>query len=227
MPGQLESLAKAAKAATDDGLEAHAHFGIRTKFPKDDPVFEAHPEIRGALTWSADGEYNLCTEHPLVRQYLEETMEEVFSGSARISRALKSSSVARTSITVSCVPTPRLKGHTNCPRCEALGPDVVVSNLVNNLAKAARRANPNAVVEAWPYSAVSLWSSDAYQTGLIKLLGPGTAILTEAAKDTTIEKPFGIKKLLWDYSIDLIGPSPRAMRQIELCNEQGHSQRRC
>ena len=56
---------------------------------------------------------------------------------------------------------------------------------------------------------------------LIKLLEPGTAILTESVKDTTIEKPFGIRKLLWDYSIDLVGPSDRAMRQIELCNDQG------
>src|SRR5690606_34243104 len=71
------------------------------------------------------------------------------------------------------------------------------------------------------YSAVSLWAEDIYQSGLIARLNPGTAILTEAVKDTLIDKPFGIKKLLWDYSIDLIGPSERAMHQIELCNERG------
>jgi hypothetical protein len=218
--GQLESFAKAAKAATDAGLDAHAHFGIRTKFPKDDPVLKAHPEIRGSLTWSADGEYNLCTEHPLVQQYLEETIEEVFQGAPDL-QGIEIIIGGENFYHCFMRPYPQEKGHTNCPRCEAIGPDIVVSNLVNNLAKAARRANPNAVVEAWPYSAVSLWSADAYQTGLIKRLGPGTAILTEAVKDTTIEKPFGIQKLLWDYSIDLIGPSERAMRQIELCNDQG------
>ena len=53
VPGSLEGLAAAAKAAADNGLHAHAHFGIRTKFPEDDPLFDVHPEIRGARTWSA------------------------------------------------------------------------------------------------------------------------------------------------------------------------------
>ncbi len=220
VPGTLESLAKAAKAATDAGLDAHAHFGIRTKFPKDDPVFQAHPEIRGALTWSADGEYNLCTEHPLVKQFLEESIEEIFRGAPDL-QGIEIIIGGENFYHCFMRPYPQKKGHTNCERCEAIGPDIVVSNLVNNLANAARRANPNAVVEAWPYSAVSLWAADTYQSGLIKRLGPGTAILTESVKDTTIEKPFGIQKLLWDYSIDLIGPSERAMRQIELCNDQG------
>jgi hypothetical protein len=218
-PGQLEAFAKAAKAATDAGLDAHAHFGIRTKFPKDDPVFQAHPEIRGALTWSADGEYNLCTEHPLVQRYFDETMEEIFRGAPDL-EGIEIIIGGENFYHCFMRPYPQKKGHTNCARCEAIGPDIVVSNLVNNLAKAARRANPNAVIEAWPYSAGHLWASDTYQSGLIKLLKPGAAILTEAVKDTRIEKPFGIQKLLWDYSIDLIGPSERAMHQIELCNEQ-------
>ena len=220
VPGAMESLAKSARAVAEAGLNAHTHIGIRTKFPKDDPVLKAHPEIRGALTWSADGEYNLCTEHPLVRQYFEETIEGLFEGAPDL-QGIEIIIGGENFYHCFMRPYPHEKGHTNCPRCEALGPDVVVSNLVNYLAQAARRANPEAIVEAWPYSAVSLWSSDKYQTGLIRRLGPGTAILTESVKDTLIEKPFGIKKLLWDYSIDLIGPSDRAMRQIELCNEQG------
>ena len=220
VPGSIEGLQVAAKNATDYGLDAHAHFGIRTKFPENDPVLLAHPEIRGALTWSADGEYNLCTEHPLVRQYLQESMEEVFRGAPDL-QGIEIIIGGENFYHCFMRPYPQVKGHTNCERCEALGPDVVVSNLVNGLAESARRANPNAVVEAWPYSAVSLWASDIYQSGLIARLGPGTAILTEAVKDTTIEKPFGIKKLLWDYSIDLTGPSERAMHQIELCNERG------
>ncbi len=220
VPGSLEGLAAASKNASDSGLDAHAHFGIRTKFPENDPVLLAHPEIRGALTWSADGEYNLCTEHPLVKQYLQESMEEVFRGAPDL-QGIEIIIGGENFYHCFMRPYPQVKGHTNCERCEALGPDVVVANLVNGLAEAARRANPNAIVEAWPYSAVSLWASDAYQSGLIARLNPGTAILTEAVKDTLIDKPFGIKKLLWDYSIDLIGPSERAMHQIELCNERG------
>jgi hypothetical protein len=220
IPGSVENLAKAATNAKADGLEAHAHFGIRTKFPKDDPVLLAHPGIRGALTWSADGEYNLCTEHPLVQKFLEESMEGVFRGAPDL-QGVEIIIGGENFYHCFMRPFPQKKGHTNCERCEAIGPDRVVSNLVNRLAAAARRANPHAVIEAWPYSAASLWSADKYQSGLIALLEPGTAILTEAVKDTVIDKPFGIKKSLWDYSIDLIGPSDRALQQIKLCDARG------
>lgn len=218
--GSRDELAAAARKAKDDGLDAHAHFSIRTKFPEDDPVFDAHPEIRGARTWSADGEFTLCTEHPLVQQFLEESMEAVFRDAPDLDGI---EIIIGGEGFYHCFMRPYgvEKGHTNCARCEQIGPDVVVSNLVNRLARAARRANPNAVIEAWPYSAAHVWSSDIYQTGFIQRLEPGTAITTECVKDMTVEKPGGITKALWDYSIDMIGPGERAQRQVELCNAQG------
>ena len=218
--GSREQLQQAAHAAAEAGLDAHAQFGIRDKFGEDDPVFQAHPEIRGARTWSADGEFTLCTEHPLVQQYLDESMEAVFRDAPDL-KGIEIIIGGESFYHCFMRPYGVEKGHTNCPRCEAIGPDVVVSNLVNRLARAARKYNPTAVVEAWPYSAAHVWSSDVYQTGFIQHLGPGTAILTESVKDMTVEKPHGIKKSLWDYSIDMIGPGERARRQIELCNEQG------
>ena len=71
VPGMLEANQKGMKELGNYGLKAYAWLNTRQKFPKDDPVFKAHPEIRGSLTWAADGEYTLCTSHPLVRRYLE------------------------------------------------------------------------------------------------------------------------------------------------------------
>jgi hypothetical protein len=218
--GSRANLQRAAHSVSEAGLEAHAHFSLREKFPEADPIFVAHPEIRGARTWSADGEFTLCTEHPLVQRFLDESMEAVFRDAPDL-KGIEIIIGGEGFYHCFMRPYGVEKGHTNCPRCDALGPDVVVSNLVNRLARAARRANPAAVIEAWPYSASSVWSADKFQTGFIKHLEPGTAILTETVKDMTVEKPFGISKLLWDYSIDLIGPGERARRQIELCNEQG------
>ena len=113
------------------------------------------------------------------------------------------------------------KGHTNCERCEAIGAETVVANLCNLLAEAARRVNPEAEVLAWPYSAGHVWSADMAQTGFIRRLKPGTAILTEFVKDSVMEKPEGVRKSLWDYSIDLIGPGERAKQQIEACHAAG------
>ena len=52
-------------------------------------------------------------------------------------------------------------------------------------------------------------------------LGCGTGIFTEMEKDEYIEKPQGVRKHLWDYSIDMIGPGDRAKEQIAACRAAG------
>jgi hypothetical protein len=113
------------------------------------------------------------------------------------------------------------KGHTNCPRCEALGAETAVAHVLNLMGEAARKANPAAEVVAWPYSAAWCWSADAAQLGLIQRMKPGTALLTEPEKDETIVKPEGVKKILWDYSIDMTGLGARATAQVAACKTAG------
>jgi len=219
-PEELAALIKSVQEAKEYGLKAYARVDTRKKFPKDDPVFAAHPEIRGALTWSADGEYVLCTEQPLVKQYLAESVEGIFreadgldglvciiGGEGFYHCYMRSFGTA--------------KGHTNCPRCEPLGAETVVANLCNGLMEAATKVNPNAEIVVWPYSAEHVWSQDRPQAELIKKLKPGVAIFTEIEKDEYVDKPEGVRKHIWDYSIDLIGPGERARQQVAACKAAG------
>ena len=219
-PGLIEQNKRDVEAAAAYGLKTFAHINTVDKFPKDHPVFQAHPEIRGALTWKADGEYTLCTEHPLVQQWLRESVEGLFEAIPELDGIQV---IIGGEGFYHCFMRPYgvEKGHTNCPRCEKLGAEQVVANLVNLLADGARKYNPEAVVLAWPYSAEHVWSADRAQTGMIEHLKPGTGVLTEMVKDEVVEKPGGIKKALWDYSIDLIGPGERAKQQIAACKAAG------
>jgi hypothetical protein len=108
------------------------------------------------LTWSADGA-TICTEHPLVQRYLSRVWRLVPPTGAG-----QGGADHRRRGFYHCFMRPfgMAKGHTNCPRCEALGPDTVVANLVNLLGAAARRVNPKALAVAWPYSAEHVWSAD-------------------------------------------------------------------
>ena len=219
-PGALTAVAKTVADARRYGLKTYCWLDTRQKYKKDDPVFLAHPELRGALTWKADGEYVLCTEHPLVQQYLSESMESLFRAAPELSGVviiIGGEGFYHCFMRAYGVE----KGHTNCPRCEALGADTVVSNLCNRLADAARRVNPKAEIVAWPYSAQHVWSKDAIQEGFIAKLKPGTAIFTEIEKDEFVEKEDGVRKSLWDYSIDLIGPGERAKKQTAACKAAG------
>jgi len=220
LPNQQEANRAGMKELGKYGLKAYAWLNTRQKFPKDDPVLLAHPEIRGSLTWSADGEYNLCTSHPLVRRYFKESVRGLFESMPELQGVVL---IVGGEGFYHCHMRPFgvEKGHTNCARCEALGADAAVADLCNDLASAARDVNPNAEVVVWPYSAEHVWAADAAATGFLKKLKPGVALLTEVEKSEVISKPNGVNKSIWDYSIDFIGPATRTKQQIAVCAAHG------
>lgn len=216
VPGMLESNRNGMKELGKYGLKAYAWLNTRQKFSKDDPVFKAHPELRGALTWSADGEYTLCTSHPLVRRYLKESVQGMFKSLPELQGVVL---IIGGEGFYHCHMRPFgvAKGHTNCTRCEPLGAETAVADLCNDLAFAARSVRPDAEVVLWPYSAEHVWAADFAVTGFLEKLKPGTALLTEIEKSETITKPNGVQKSIWDYSIDFIGPATRTKQQIATC----------
>jgi len=220
VPGLLEGNRESAAEARAHGLKTYAFVGTREKFPEDDPIFKAHPEIRGARTWRADGEFVLCTEHPLVKQWLTESVAGVFEADPQLTGMVL---IIGGESFYHCYMRPHgvEKGRTNCERCDPLGAEQVVANLCNNLAAAAREISPEAEMVVWPYSAEHVWSVDHTQEVFISKLKPGVALLTEIEKSEYVEKPGGVRKHLWDYSIDLIGPGPRAQAQIAAAQEAG------
>lgn len=222
-PTLVQKLAEKARAARRYGLKTFVSLSMWDFYPADAPLFTAHPGLRGAeaflFTDKPPPGHLLCTEDPLMRRYLAESVKGIFEaipldgaliivGGEEFQHCFMRPSGVET-------------GHTNCARCEKLGAETVVANLCNGLAQAAREANPDAVLVAWPYSAKHYWSADDDQVAFIKKLKPGTALLTEIEKDETLLKEDGVKKAIWDYSIDLIGPTDRAKRQIAACKAAG------
>ena len=222
MERQQPSLPQPPEEARRYGLKTYAFVNTRQKFANDHPVFAETPDLRGARTWSADGEFTLCTEHPQVRQYLRESVGGIFDGDPDLDGLVL---IIGGEGFYHCFMRPYgvEKGHTNCRRCEPVGAEQVVANLLNLLAEAVQEVNPRAEVIAWPYSAEHVWSRDRAQERLIERLDRGTGIFTEIEKDEYVEKPEGVRKHLWDYSIDLIGPGERAAAQIRACRDQGLS----
>jgi len=202
------------------GIKTYCYVHTMTKFKEDAPVLSNHPEIRGVRTWQEDGLFTLCTEAPLVKQYLKESVQGLFRDDPELDGLLL---IIGGEGFYHCYMRPYgvEPGDTTCARCKALGADTVVANLCNWLAESAREVNPEAEIVVWPYSAMHVWSSDKTQAGFIRQLKPGVALLTEIEKDEVIEKAQGVRKAIWDYSIDYIGPGPRALEQIALCRDQG------
>jgi hypothetical protein len=226
-PALLGRLADNARAARRYGLKTYAALYIWEAYPADAPIFTNHPGLRGAQVVRHVDQPPIgflpCTEHPLMRQYLSESLRGLFRD-VPLDGALI---IIGGEVFQHCFMRPAgvRKGHTNCARCEELGAETVVANLCNYLAAAIRSANPDARLIAWPYTASVFWSADEDQAAWISKLNPGTAVLTEIEKDVTLRKEGGpegdINKRIWDYSIDFIGPTPRAQWQITACKAQG------
>jgi hypothetical protein len=222
-PEVLSLLKKSAQEADSHGLGVYIYLHFTPRVSADDPVLLNHPEIRGALI--NDGppynKYHLCTSHPLVRRYLSETVTGIMEEIPYIKGILI---IVGGEGFLHCFMRPydvKPGCDTNCERCSELGLETVVSNLCDYIGDSARQINPETEVLAWPYSSVYYWPNrkeDREQLKLIEALKPGTALFTNVVKDDYIEKPGGIRKLLWDYSIDEPGPGQRARNQIQACH---------
>ncbi|PKO23877.1 MAG: hypothetical protein CVU38_01640 [Chloroflexi bacterium HGW-Chloroflexi-1] len=218
-PEVLAAISAGARAARDYGMKCYIRLDTVDKFRPDDPLFDAHPDIRGSLTCKADGNYSLCTEHPLVRRYLCESVAGLFREVPELDGIVI---IVGGEAFYHCYMRPYgvEHGETNCPRCARSDAETVVANLCNAIAEAAREGKPTAEIIIWLYSA-QVWSADRNQEQLIARLKPGAAVLTEVEKDETLEKPGGLTKLLWDYSIDMTGLGSRARQQLAACNRVG------
>jgi hypothetical protein len=222
-PALVENLARKARDARRYGIKTFVSLSMWDFYPADAPIFLNHPGLRGAEAYKhmdrPPAGHLLCTEDPLMRRYLAESMKGLFEA-IPLDGALI---IVGGEEFQHCFMRPSgvEPKHTNCARCEKAGAETVVANLCNAMAEAAREVNPEAVLVAWPYSAKHFWSADDDQIAFIQKLKPGTALLTEIEKDDVLEKEGGIKKAIWDYSIDLIGPTDRAKRQIAACKAVG------
>jgi len=226
-PALLGRVVANARSAKHYGLKTYVALYLWGGYPADAPIFTNHPGLRGAEIYRHPDQPSLgfipCTEHPLMRQYLTESMRGLFRDVPLNGAHI----IIGGEVFQHCFmrPVGAKKGHTNCERCERLGAETVVANLCNYMAEAIRSVNPDAQLIVWPYTATHFWSADGDQSEFITKLRPGAALMTEMEKEETLTKDGGkegnIVKRIWDYSIDYIGPTPRAQRQIAACKAQG------
>jgi hypothetical protein len=214
-PDVLAQVARTVSEARAWGLRAYVHLNNRSRFPDDHPFFKAHPESMGPRVWNGYGGHILSTESPSVRRYIAETISGLFTAVPDVSGILM---IVGGEGFYHCYmhPLGRPKGQTDTSLCGPRGPEETVANLINTVFASARAAKRDADVIAWPYSAQFVWSGDPYQADFMARLQPGASIATEVENGEVTGDPDGLIKFYWDYSLGMIGPSQRAVRQIAL-----------
>jgi hypothetical protein len=192
-------------------VERASQFGVRVFLylnePRDMPAdfFQAHPDIRGS---SYLNRWAMCTSVPSVREWITESLAHVVRHVPAIGGVF--------SITMS-------ENHTNCfshggtwgqkapnagdcPRCVKRESWEVIGELISAFREGVRRHSSTAEIISWDWG----WG-DALSEKLIPLLPKDTRFLSMSEWDTPVRRG-GVETQVAEYSMSVVGPGPRAMK---------------
>lgn len=208
-------LKKLARAAAASGVHIML-MGYNPKLEPDAELFRARPRSRGAL--QAGGAFRtLCSSDPVTRRFIADGWASLFDDIPELGGMI---TIVGGEGFYHCYMRSASRA-ADCPRCgKRHGPEVV-AELVNDVARSMHRAQPEARLTTWPYSATH-WSLDRDQEDYIAALDPQHVIFqTEIDKDSVDWRDAGYAKDCWDYSMSRVTPSDRCVRQRKLARDRG------
>jgi hypothetical protein len=191
--------------------------------PGEHGVFQAHPEIRGALTDPFDSDLNrfcLCSGDEQVLSFYDEAIDSALRAMPDVAGLIY---LVGGEGFAHCYtrPRPPYGGRSSCPRCAERDPSTEVARLVNRAAATVKATGRHKSFYAWPYSAF-VWSGsdDRSQTAWIDQLSEDVSVIANFATGSP-DAVNGDGVYLYDYNIKSIGPSEIYVAQQERLATQG------
>ena len=209
-----QRLARLARQAARCGVHLFL-MAYNPKLALDHPLFKTRPRARGAI--QSGGRFRtLCASDPATRRFIAESWASLFAAIPELGGLI---AITGGEGFYHCYM--RSRGAADCPRCSQRPGSEAVAELVNTVAGAIRKQNPQARLLTWPYSA-NHWSGDRDQVAYIGALDPASVIFqTEVDKDSVDWREAGYAKNVWDYSISRVTTSERSLHQRQLCRQRG------
>ncbi|MBP1992081.1 hypothetical protein [Paenibacillus eucommiae] len=219
----IATLRDAAQRAGKYGVKLY-YVAVSPKLDSKHPVFQRSPQLRGSkIAGNMDKAQSIhcfCSSSEDSLALHEEVMENLFQEVPELGGLIL---IVGGESYYHCFMRPDLEGtapgaKTDCPVCAGRKPEDVVNHLLKVTAEAVHRAQPQAAVMAWPYSAFR-WSSDEAQLELVQTLPDEVDWLNTIDKDQWAKKD-GYHKLIWDYSVDYTGPADNLLAQINILQDK-------
>lgn len=211
----ITMLADAAERAAKYGVQ-FTYVVVGPKLRSTHPVFQAHPSIRGSGVASPAGGYSihcLCSSDETVAAFYDETFTKLFRAVPKLAGMYF---IIATESFYHCRmwrnPTHR------CPRCYNQMQEDVVGSMLGRFADAVHRVNHDAFVLGWPYNTDPWDRPDGYE--FVRRLPKNVGLFNQIDRKHWYEKD-GYRKLIWDYSIDYIGPATQVVERIKIAKERG------
>jgi len=201
-------------------VERAGQFGVKVYLYLNEPrampaaFFEKHPEARGR---SEAGLYAMCTSVPAVRQWLADSLAHIVKQAPGLGGFF---TITMSENLTNCFSHGGTwgKGAPNagdCPRCGKRKSWDVLAELLRTFRDGIRRSSASAELINWDWG----WGDELAQN-LIPLLPRDTRFLSMSEWDRPVERG-GVKTEAHEYSISVVGPGPRALRNWEQARQQG------
>ncbi len=211
----IAMLADAAKRAARFGVQ-FTYVVVGPKLRSTHPVFQTHPSTRGSGVSSPTGDYSihcLCSSDETIAAFYDETFTKLFRAVPELAGMYF---IIATESFYHCRmwrnPTYR------CPRCYEQVQEDVVGSMLGRIADAVQRVKSDAFVLGWPYNTDPWDRPDGYE--FVRRLPKNVGLFNQIDRKHWYEKD-GYRKLIWDYSIDYIGPATQVVDRIKIAKERG------
>ncbi|MGI8907684.1 MAG: hypothetical protein ACR2IE_14480 [Candidatus Sumerlaeaceae bacterium] len=192
-----ERLRRIIARAARYGLKVYLYFNEPR--PKPQEFFERYPNVRGHNVGALSA---LCTSTDAVRRHIKGSFESLFREVRVIGGVIL--------ITASENLTHCYAHGTgiNCERCLKRRPEEVVAQLTRTTAEGVRAVSSDPFIIVWDWSWHSVGMQDP-QDQIVGALHPECALMADFERGTPIRRG-GVPMTVDEYSISVIGPSPRA-----------------
>jgi len=201
---RLANLNKLVDRARRSGLKIYLYLNEPRAMPA--YFFRSRPGIKGAESRAL---YAMCTTPPDVREWISGSLAHVFERVPELGGVF---SITMSENLTNCFS--KLHPET-CPRCSKRHSWEVVGEVLEAIRAGVRRSSKTAEVITWDWG----WPDDMC-ANLVPKLPKDTRLLSVSEWSVPIERG-GVKMLVGEYSISVIGPGPRASANWRMAKQAG------
>ncbi len=208
---RLANLRKLAERADRYGIKIYLYMNEPRAMPPS--FFQDREDLLGYHDNNGFG--TLCTSVPLVRQWVKESLTNVFTNVPELGGVFTISGSENLTHCWS-------KQHGDkCPRCSEREPAEVIAEINKVVADGVWEGNPDAkvIVWDWGWPDGTAWGKNRWAADVIEQLPDNVYHMSVSEWSLPLHRG-GVKTTVGEYSISAVGPGPRALRLWELAKNR-------
>jgi len=209
---RLRNLRSLTERAAKQGVKVYLYLNEPRSKPAE--FFARHADMRGVLS---HGQYAMCTSSPVVRDWIASSLEHVFREAPALGGIF---SITMSENLTNCFSKSNswakaMPVAPECPRCSKRESYDVIAEVLETFREGVRRSSSKAEIIAYDWG----WGESLAEK-LIPKLSSDVKVLSISEWHAPVDRG-GVRTRVGEYSISVVGPGPRAMRNWELAAQRG------